>query len=287
MLIQTLNRRFAVIMVRSTGKDADILICRDLWEQRIREYLLVAVKNPDLIYRFAPFFTQQAENFAFKDFVECFSKDGQFYIVFAYYEKPLFKEKFSEEFYFLSERLEIGKSLLSRMVLQNMPPGIQYEALQERNLLLDNALQIYFNYALEEIPSYGLFTMGRVQKELGRIFRILLRQEIATQVVDEVRIFVEDLEQCRFADYLEIYEAYDRLYDLLKELQEIGEINPKSFLFRCWERIKKMARYLKPVLAGVVLVTALGFLIYTIANPGVRSLGPQKMIETIGTVKAE
>ena len=287
MLIQTLNRRFEVILVLRTGNDGDVLVCRDLWEDMPRDYLLIAVKNPDLVCRCAPFFTRQASNRKFKDLVECFSRDGLFYAVFAYYDKPLLKDKFAGELYFLNERLEIGKSLLARVVLQDMPPCILYEALQERNLLLDDALQVYFNYILEEIPYYGAISLDRAQIELGRIFRQLLRREIDTQVMEELRFFIEKLEQCAFADYMAIYEAYDVLYDRLKEMEEVGELNPKNFLFRSWEWLKKIFGYLRPVLAGVVLATALGFLIYTIANPVVRPGAGATVIETIGTVKAE
>ena len=291
MLIHTLNRRFSVIMVYSSGNDADVLVCRDLWEENEREYLLVVVKNPDLVYRCAPFFTQQTGNHSFKDFVECFSRDGQLCIVFLHYGKPLFKDKFLEDSYFLNERLEIGKNLLSRMVLQNMPPSIQYEVLQDRNLMLDESLQVYFNYALEDISSHGLYTMDRVQMELGRIFRMLLRQEIETKVMDEVRVFVEDLEQCKFADYLEIYEAYDNVYVLLKDLQETGEIHPKSFLFRTWEKIKKAFSYVRPVLAVLIVGSAIGYLMYTVANPVSNTAATPDslpgLIETIGTVNVE
>lgn len=287
MLIQTLKRRFEVLQVLDATRDTEVLICRDLWEEGERKYLLVVMKNPDLIYRSAPFFVEQSGNDSFKDLIECFSRESQFYVVFAYYEKPLLGERYGEERYTLSERLEIGKSLLSRMVLQNMPPSIQCEALQERNLRLDSSLQVYFNYILEEVPAYGTLNLGRVQMELARIFRLLLRQEIATQVVEEVQIFVDNLEQGEFRNYLEIYEAYDRLYVLLRGLQEVGEIHPKSFLFRLWERIKGLLRYAKPILAGLILATALGFLIYTIVYPSQTPGSPPVVIEAIGTVRAE
>jgi hypothetical protein len=286
-LIQTLSRRFLVILVRHSDMDADILVCRDLWEEGEREYLLVAVKNPDLVYRCAPFFAHQAANRPFTDFIECFSRDGVFYIVFAYYDKPLFADKFDEGYFFLEERMEMGKSLLARIVLQNAPPGILYEALQERNLLLDDTLQIYFNYALNDIASQGLHSMDRVQIELARIFRVLLRKELDTQSVEEIRLFIEDMERCSFADYMDIYEAFDRVYDMVKQLQAYGEIDANSFLFRCWERIKKVFSYAKPVVAGLILATALGYLIYTLAVPEVKQGRGPASIETIGTVRAE
>jgi hypothetical protein len=205
--------------------------------------------------------------------------------VFTYYEKVLFKDKFNEEFNFIEERLEIGKSLLSRILMQDMPPGILFEALQDKNLLMDDALQIYFNYDLRYISSYALLSMDRVQTELCRIFRQLLRKEISTLVMEDVRLFINDLDQCKFGNYREIYEAYDRLYEKLLDRLELGDLNPQNFLFRCWERIKRFFRLLRPVLAGIVLITAFGFLLYTLSNPVAKPGTPPPSIEAIGSVK--
>ncbi len=287
MLIQTLKRRLAITQKLKSSMDMDIVVAKDLWEERERSYLLVSLKNPDLINKSVPFFVEQMEKRTFRDFVECFSKESQFYMMFVHHNKPLLSEKFAEELYSLTERLEIGKSLLSHMVLMDMAPSIQSEVLKEHNLLLGDSLQVFFNYIIEDVSDYPNITIAKVQKELGRIFREIFRPEIATQVVEEVRVFTADLEQGRFKNYLDIYQAYDSLYVLLQGLQEVGEILPKSFLFRCWERIKKLSGYAMPVMAGVILTTALIFLIYTVFNPGGKPGNSPIAIETIGTVKAE
>lgn len=286
MLIQTLKRDFAVLRVLETTRDLDISVCRDLLEQgEDRHYLVITVKNPDLIYRTLPFFTALQQNPAFQDFRECFAQEGQFYMVFAYYDSPLLAEKLAAGDYLLTERLEIGKSLLSRVVLQDMPPGLQYEALQEHNLLLDDTLTVRFNYRLREIPSYPSLTAARVQAELARVFRTLLAREIAAQAAEELPVFLEELERGAFTAYLDIYQAYDRVYMLLKTRQEAGEMEPKSRLFRFWDRVKGLARYVKPVLAGLVLATALGYLAYTFMCPAdTAGEGNAPFIEKIGAV---
>lgn len=288
MLIQTLRRKFTVLRLLKSTRDLDIAVCQDLLEKWEQTYLVITLKNPDLIYRTMPFFVAQRENPSFQDFRECFSQEGQFYLVFFYYDKPLLTEKYAEETYSLPERLAIGKSLLSRIVLQNMPANLQYEVLQERNLLLDDALQVYFNYRLEEIPSHHLLTGVKVQAELARIFGMLLHKEIATKVAEELLAFIERLEQGAFADYLAIYQAYDQLYVRLRSMQEQGEMQPKSLLFRIWERIKRLGRYVKPVLAVLILGSALGYLVYTVIYPpsAVGAGGPV-VIERIGTVNVE
>lgn len=289
MLIQTLKRDFIVLRMLKSTRDLDIAVCRDLLEQNGQKYLVITLKNPDLIYRTLPFFTELKQSTSFQDFRECFAQDGQFYMVFSYYDKPLLAEKYPSGSYALTERLEIGKSLLSRMVLQNMPPSLQYEALQQRNLLLDDALQVWFNYQLEEIPAYPSLTGARVQVELARIFRELMSREIATKVSEELLDFLDRLDAGTFEKYLDIYQAYDKVYVLLTTLQETGEIEPKSFLFRLWERIKGLMKYVKPVLAGIVLVTALGYLMYTFIYPPktAGASGAPVFIEKIGTVEIE
>ncbi|MFA7468008.1 MAG: hypothetical protein WCY82_07055 [Desulfotomaculaceae bacterium] len=286
MLIQTIKRDFAVLRMLESTRDLDIAVCRDLLEQQDRVYLVLTLKNPDLIYKTLPFFTKLKQNASFSDFRECFAQDGQFFLVFSYYDKPLLVEKYSAGSYALVERLEIGRSLLSRMVLLDMPPSLQYDALQERNLVLDDALQVWFNYRLEEISSYPSLTGARVQAELARIFRMLLGKEIATEVAPELLLFINNLVHGSFKDYLDVYKAYDEVYTLLMSLEEKGEIEPKSLLFRLWERAKALAGYVRPVLATVVLVTALGYLFFTFMHPpNTAGTGAsQIIIEKIGTV---
>jgi hypothetical protein len=146
MLIHSLRKEYAVLRILKTTRDIDISVCRDSGAKKEQTQLIVTMKNPDLIYRLMPFFVEQRKNnAAFQDFQECFAQDGKLYLVFVYRDKPLLSRKIAEGDYSFRERLEIGKSLLSWMVLQQIPDCIQYDVLQEDNLLLDDALQVYFN----------------------------------------------------------------------------------------------------------------------------------------------
>jgi hypothetical protein len=286
MLIRTLKHNYTVTRKLRDGNDVEVMVCRDLWKEEAREYLLVVLKNPDLIHRWAPDLVAWQKNPAFQDYLECFAQEGRLTMVFVYHAGPRFSAQWAKEVYSLTERLEIGRNLLGSVVLLNMPAAMLYEALQDRNLLLDAALRVNFNYILEEIPDYQLLTPHRAQMELARVFRVILARELATQVSEEVDNFVRGLEAGAFADYLEVFEAYDQLHDHLLTLQEQGEIQPHSLLFRAWEFIKRMAGYAQPVLAGVIIITALGFLAYTIAHPtGNTSATPGIVIEQIGTVQ--
>lgn len=289
MLIHSLRKEYAVLRILKTTRDIDISVCRDTGAKKEQTQLIVTMKNPDLIYRLMPFFVEQRKsNAAFQDFQDCFAQDGKLYLVFVYREKPLLSKKIAEENHSFRERLEIGKNLLSWMVLQQIPDCIQYDVLQEDNLLLDDALQVYFNYQLENVTGYFTSTGSKVQPQLAKIFERIFKAEIDTRSADELPAFIEELEKGRFADYLDIYQAYDKLYDLLKNRHEQGQLEPQNFLFRLWERIKGLTRYLKPVLACIVLATALGYLVYTVANPNnVAASANSVIINSIGTVEIE
>lgn len=289
MLIHSLKKEYTVLRVLKTSRDMDSSVCRESAARRDQTQLIVTVKNPDLIYRLMPFFVEQRkENPAFQDLQECFAQDGKLYLVFAYREKPTLARKLAEGNYSFRERLEIGKNLLSWMVLQQMPDCIQYDVLQEENLLLDDALQVYFNYQLENMAGYFTASGSRVQPQLARIFKGIFQTEIAARSADELPAFLEELEQGSFTDYLDIYQAYSRLYDLLKGREELGQLEPQNFLFLLWDRIKRLTRFLKPVLAVIVLATALGYLVYTAANPSsVAASANPVIIKSIGTVEIE
>lgn len=287
MLIHSLRKEYVVLRILKTTRDIDISVCRDSGARKEQARLIVTMKNPDIIYRLMPFFVEQRKNnSAFQDFQECFAQDGKLYLVFVYRERPLLSKKIAEENYSFRERLEIGKNLLSWMVLQQIPDCIQYDVLQEDNLLLDDALQVYFNYQMENVAGYFAATGSKVQPQLARIFERIFQAEIDARSADELPAFIEELEQGSFADYLDIYQAYDKLYDLLKNRHEQGQLEPRNFLFRLWERIKGLTRYLKPVLAGIVLATAVGYLVYTVANPdSVAASANPVIIKSIGTVE--
>jgi hypothetical protein len=316
MLIHSLRKEYAVLRILKATRDIDISVCRDSSAKKEQARLIITMKNPDLIYRLMPFFVEQRKNnAAFQDFQECFAQDGKLYLVFAWREKPLLFKKIAEGDYSFRERLEIGKNLLSFMVLQQIPDCIQYDVLQEGNLLLDDALQVYFNYQLENIAGYFVSTGSKalddalqayfsyqpedtegcfaaagsmVQPQLARIFRKIFRAEIDAQSAEELPAFIKELERGSFADYLDIYQAYDRLYDLLKNRHEQGQMEPQSFLFRLWERIKGLARWLKPALAVIVLAMAFGYLVYTATNPNsVAASANSVTINSIGTVEIE
>ncbi|QHI72596.1 hypothetical protein [Aminipila terrae] len=286
MIIQSLERGFAVIKIVESQRDMDILICKDLLEDQESRYMLISIKNPDLIYKSMPFFTEQTENNSFSDLVECFSQNGNFYIVFKYKEKERLYEKIETEVYSLREKLEIIRNMFSEITLQDMPAAIQYEGLQRRNLLLDDSLSVFFNYDLREIKAYSIMPESRMQTEAAAVLRTVFDVEIEAKSVKVLEDFITTLEIGGYKKYIDIYQEYDKVYqEILHNLEE-DKVQPQGFLFRLWEKMKLFWRKAKP--AFLILVVGIVF-IYMFYN----ALKPQplpasaKDIKQIGTVMIE
>ncbi|MDO4540787.1 MAG: hypothetical protein Q4B48_06805 [Syntrophomonadaceae bacterium] len=283
MVIQTLERRYHIIQVLETTSTVEIMQCRELTEDKNELNTLIRLKSPAAMQAVIPLLVEQQSNQAFEDFVECFSQGGDFYLIFRYHPYPPLRRALRGERYMLVERLEIAKSLLSRMTLLNMPACIQLEALRERNLVVDDSLTVHFNYYLTQFPEYAHIDITWVQRALAENIELLFPEELKSQTEPRLNRFHEQLEAQAYRSYIEIYGEFDQIYYPMKLLLEQTPEEPQGFLFRLWAKIKAMARYAKPALFVAIVGVAFIYLIYTMTTPASPStMGSE--IDQIGTV---
>lgn len=284
MIIKTLNRVLMVIRVVSSNADTDVQVCRDLLDASGMPYTVVRIKDQALGYDVIPFFLAQKENTHFTDLIDCFSEDGHFHVLFRHSYSPTLRSQIEKNAYTLPERLEIGKNLLTRLTLEDMPPGIQQEVLSDENLLMDDALGISFFYNLRHLKLYHVTGGLSAQTQLVQVFERLFETELQRQLSPDLEAFLAQLATEKFADNLAVYAAYDALYQKLSALHTSGGTQPQGLLFRIWERITRLARYVRPTLAGMAVAAAFIYLIYTIAVPEPKSEQAVQTIKSIGTV---
>lgn len=285
MFVETINRSFTVIRMLSSTNCCEISVCKDLTEEKNKTYLLVCLKDMDIIYKTITFFTSLKENTSFEDFVDCFSQNGYFYIVFDYKEKDLLYDKIKEKGFHLKERLEIAKNLLTEITLQNMPKYLQYEALSQNNLLLDDTLTVKFNYSLNEIDKFGILTTNKFEIRLVEVFELIFQNELEAKISVELENFITDLAERKYKSYIEIYKAFNEVYSLLINKMAEGSVEPQSFWFKLWNFIKGLAKYIKPVIGAILVLVLIGYLIYSIKNPeAVTANANGVKFQSIGTV---
>ena len=286
MIVRTLDRQFVVLQVLRSEENEEICVCQDPEDEGAGLYTLARFRSPALNRYLLPMLARQKQNAAFEDYLGVFSRDGEVYARFRYTDAPRLTQRLEQGDFSFRERLEIGSNLLQRVTLLNMPPSLQFQALRESNVTVDDALRVRFNYVLESMDNCFNADMGFVCVRVAELLQKLFAQERAARALPELEEYLKLLEQTRFESYLDIYAGYDQVYKRLLERTMSGPAEPQTWLFRMWAKLKRLGRFVKPVLAGLVLVAAFCYLVYTLLMPA-QPKGTAVLFDRIGTVEIQ
>lgn len=267
MLVQTLGKDYAVIQVLSSRRDVEIQLCRDVLDEAPRYYTLVRVQSPEMTRWAVPYFLELEKNQHFTDLKDCFSAQGEFYISFAHSDAVPLSTALARTPYSLRERLEVAKSLLTRLALLDLPDGIAYDVLNGDNLLFSDTLEVSFNYHLRHMDLYETISDMAVQVALVQALKVLFATELADQSCPELEQLIDRLASRKYDGYLAMYRDFSGVYDILCDRHAAGSVQPNGFWFRVWEKIKKIGPYVRPAIACIAVALSVWYLVYTLMFP--------------------
>jgi len=230
-----------------------------------QKYRIVRIKDKQLIYELLPFFVDLKNNTAFTAYCGCFSKDGYLNLIFLHSDYTGLFDKLDNERCLLRERMEIGKNLLEQILMLDMPDFILYDALAECNVTVSASLDVKFNYHLTSLKQYKKLGIDDVRDRLAVLYKKLFEYELQRMASADIEQFIEDLSKTRYANYFEIYRRYEEVYDKLLT-GELTAIRPNTFLFRLWDRIKSLGKYIKPAVTFILFVMMVCYLLYSILH---------------------
>lgn len=266
MRIQTLNRDYEILRMAESGERMDVLIARDEKHPEEGKCMLVILKQETDIHRFLPFLAAQQENDPFDDFMGYFPRDGRLYIVFRFSDLMPLRERLSQDTGF-EERIMIAGNILKRLVFLHLPAYFQYEVLGEGNILAGENGDIRFSYVFHEPDRFENVTEQEITERLTGVLKNIFREELEKHSCPPLETFFERLEEDSFSGMATVLKEYEAAAREALILQAAGEIRPKSFGFRLWEKIKKVISYLKYLLLILVMGALIGYLVYTIRHP--------------------
>lgn len=267
MLIRSLDQSFTVIQLLGRSDRAESYLCRDYASQDPSDHLLVRLMDPELITRMVPVFLDLRQQGMFLDFEDSFSNEDGVYGVFRYSGFPTWEQKRDREGCGLPERLEIAKNVLEKMLLYRMPPYFQKDVLAPGRVCVAPSLEIGFRYGLEDIAGYFSVTAADACQSFQAFFGELFYDELEQPGKSpELEDFVRDCPQAGSLE--ELYRRFIPLYQGLRapaEGQKKKKAPPRreGRAFRVWERIKQIARFLRPFVAAAVLIAVVLYLIFT------------------------
>lgn len=285
MLIPFLNKRYEVIRKVKTTDVLELYVARELTKTDQKLYTIVCINDCELARRLVLVTTKQNTSLAFKDLQESFNTDGKYYIVFLYADGETLQQALQKNAYNLKERLLLMKNIFGQILLLNMPECFIYEVLRKDSIVVEKGLEIRFNYFFTEVDYYWQVEEKNCLRRISALVQELFQKELTEKSSRELSEFSRNLEQERFADIWDCYEAYNDLYERLLWESTHQEIRPGRIWWRAWEACKKKVPALKSMLAVLLILASGMYLLLHLPNPVLSEDGIR--FQQIGTLEIQ
>lgn len=258
MLIHTPVRQLHVLRILQKTADAVSYVCTDVLENVPQYYLLNGFLQQETYSYLIPMIIEQQKEY-FTDFIEYFSSDGIFYLMFRYYDGIPCME--AAEHANMETRLEYVRQMLEQMILQAMPAVFQYALLDPEHIKVTESHQVKFLYQFSGTFAEREIDFHEIELRLLQLIQMLLIPELAMRYSLKLLEFCKDLEHGNeFRDYQSLYIAYTEIQREL--VAQKGNLVSHKYQFQLWEKVKQKFYIFRNILVTAVIVAAVGMLIY-------------------------
>ena len=277
MIIYTYGHEYTVTSVQKSTDKYDCYICGDSTNGGFCRIL--SLKDKTVFPELVGWLSKTVDPSVFTDYKEHFIFEDTLCIVMKYTQGVSLANKSDTEAMSLKERLELGRRILERTVLLDIPDYFLEKCFDAHNIIVSPDLTVSFNYPIEDITEQRECAP---MKKAEMFLRQLFANEIERKVPDELIKFFGEMPGLAGSNMIELYSKYYMMMNSVIE-REAGDEEPKSIWYRIWNRIKKIWAKLKKVLMLLLLAAAVFYLVFTIQTSG-PSKKRQTTFESIGTL---
>ncbi|MCH5264623.1 MAG: hypothetical protein J1F02_01900 [Lachnospiraceae bacterium] len=282
MIIQTLGKKYVVLKCFSSDSQIDRFLCQE--EAAGERCTVIRIKDRDWIAKTMEFLMKAVENPAFTDLQFCFSSEEYFHVVFSCGEGDTLGKKLQNEASSLEERLAIGRNLLERMMLLKMPDYFMQDCLAPETIVVLSSLEIRFLYELKDICQYDTVHFDNVCGRLYQVLAFLFQRELQKKQIPVLKDFLHKVQDSVWTDWMEIYREYTEMCERIGTMSPEELAQPKTWLFRAWDRIRQYITPAKKLLGAVLLLFAVLYLAYTVRQ-SMKEPVIKKSFDYIGTLE--
>lgn len=281
MIIRTAGNSYRMIGYLEQRAERELCLCENM--ENHSRCLLVRIMDPKQIRDSVGFLYEQAGKQAFTDFEECTVDGEDLLAVFTYPLGQTLEEKLSREYTGMAERLDIVKHILEKLILQDMGPYFAALCLRPGGVWVTRSGDISFLYDTVDAGKGNGFGMKEVSAALCSLLEYVFSGELKKETVPELETFLWELDEDSFADYVKLYGRFLEVQDHLLRLSQETLAMPKTWIFRVWDKVKRMFGPLKKLAALVLLMIALVYMAWTVRTASLPAAS-MDLLERIGTL---
>lgn len=282
MVIHTFRHEYPISYVKEVSDTSEVYICNNLLEGGFCKVLVINDRSlfPDVIMRLTD--AQSIE--AFTDYREHFMYDDVLCVVMRYSQGITLQDRIDTEFFTLTEKLELARRVLERMILQEIPDYFLKRCASADSIVADSDMTLHFNYSIEDMEKLPPCTHREAMEQVAELLRNIFARESENYVSAELSSFLAGLDDMA-ADECTMIELYGAYYEMMNRVQagDGKSEGETSIWHKLWEKIKKYAHVLWKLLTVLLLVLAALYLIFTIGDAR-ESGNRHRNFDRIGTV---
>lgn len=126
----------------------DILICQDVYTAGGSLYTVLAVKDHSIVKEYLELF-EEAENETKKPYIDSFSENGCFYMVFPYRKERYIRDFYMGDSYSLADCEDICINLVLTCLTADLPYPILYLILTQGQVHMAKDHSVYLSYEVD------------------------------------------------------------------------------------------------------------------------------------------
>ena len=277
MIIHTYEHDYPISSVKEKNEIYECYICRNLIDGGFCR--IMSIKDKAYFPGLVSWLTETVNRDTFTDYLEHFNFNDTLCIVMKYTQGLTLADKLATESLSVTERAEIGRKILEKIVLQEIPDYFLSKCIDPECIIVSPDLTVNFNYMIDDI-------IGSRQCDamecINKLLRLLFARELERKVPEPVIKFFDKLPELLELSVIEIYGEYHEMIGELTDIPDTEE-EPQSVWYKIWNNAKKVWSVLKKLIMFALILLAAIYLIMTI--DGVKSSSTRKAnFDRIGTV---
>lgn len=281
MIIRTAQNSYLMIGYMEQEAGRETCLCENMRDRR--KVLMVRMKDPELIRGCAGFLYRQARVSGFTDLEECAVDGEDLLAVFAFPRGQVLEERLSGEYMGMEERLNITGNILERIILQDMGAYFAARCIRPGGVWVTRSGEVSFLYDLAGAEWSADFCMREVSAAVAGLLERVFSGELKKETVPDLMGFLRELSEDSFSEYVELYRRFQEIREEVLRLPGETLAMPKTWIFQVWDKIKRLFKPLKRLLALALLAAALLYMAHTIRTAS-QPAASMDLLEQIGTL---
>lgn len=282
MIIRVLDQNYFVQETLPSGEGLVQYVCTNVSEDDGRIYRIVRIPLEDVKPALVQYLADIYKEGLFRELIQYANEAGYLHVVTdcGPAKARSLKERLEKDVISLKERLAMGEKLLKHLILSNVPLFFAQSAMDTDHILFTDALDCSLVFELEKLDRFAEADKQKMMKRASGVLSELFAKELETSKLPEMQAFLDRILQGEYSGTLSLYQAYRSIEAQLSDVDE-SALEPKSFLWRLWDKIKMLAGHAGKLFIIVVFAIAIGYLVWSIRNL-TKPTDPRDIYSSIG-----